>query len=484
MAGLIIAADRSFAGKTTTTLALLAYWQSLGLVVAPGKVGPDFIDASYLNHLANYPCANLDLWMHGPSGVANIYQRMVGSAGMSPDICLIEACMGLFDGGDGSAARLAKALDLPLLLLLNVEGLAESARALASGYINLGLSIGLHFLGLVLTKVGSARHIEILKKALQPYLESLNLPLLGFLPKKDAPDLKSRHLGLVSVEESAHLFQDERLISWLTSNVHVGALNGLLGIDCQAGSLKKPLAYRPDLDQGQALDRSRWPKAFFGATKAVLKLPSTAPTLAIAWDGAFSFCYADLPALLAELGVRIVYFSPLSSKRLPECQGVYLPGGYPELYIERLANNFDLRDDLRKFASSGHLIYGECGGFIYLLESLTLTSGQTYPLTGLLPGRATLHKTRQALGYRYAKLVGHLVDFSCEISVRGHEFHYSDLSLTTSYPLPLWKIESQMDTDFSGSEGLVSGRVGGSYLHLSTEGGRDFWQALAKTLKN
>ena len=475
MSGLIIAANSSFAGKTTTTLALLAYWKSLGLVVAPGKVGPDFIDASYLSHLANYPCANLDMWMHGARGVANIYERMTLGA-RSPDICLIEACMGLFDGGVGSAASLAKALDLPVLLLLNVEGLAESALALAQGYLNLGLSQGLRFLGLILTKVGTLRHIKILKGALEPYLASLNLPLFGFLPKASAPTIKSRHLGLVSVDESLNLLEDAKLIPWLTANCDLTSLNRLvLG------------EKRPKLQESQDLPvNANWPQEFFPPRVTAYKLKRAKPTLAIALDQAFSFCYADLPAFLAELGLNIVYFSPLKAKNLPPCQGVYLPGGYPELYLEELANNLTLIADLKRFANSGHLIYGECGGFIYLLASLTLTTGETYPLANLLPAKAYLNSTRQALGYREARLTTPVVDCAREICVRGHEFHYSSVQLAPnadhSLVKPLWQIKD-LTSETLHEEGLVCGQVFGSYLHLSSEGGAAFWQALAKTLQ-
>ncbi|MCR4666554.1 MAG: cobyrinate a,c-diamide synthase [Desulfovibrio sp.] len=456
----LLAGNASHAGKTTTCLALTSALLARGLVVRCAKSGPDYIDARYHAVFTAAPCANLDVWMGSERAVMRTLGRIGDPIdGVRPDILLIEGAMGLFDGDNASSAKLACLLDFPVILLLDATGCAESIAALALGFFSYAEQHykKLVFKGVIVTKVGTERHAELLKKTLDPLCREWNIPILGLLPKSSAPKLFSRHLGLVSVEETRQYLDAKKLAQWCEQHINIDKFLRSLDIPLQ----KKPRKCEPHL--------------FFPPRKQPKHLSCT---IAIASDSAFSFAYADLPALLEELSARIVFFSPIKNSRLPACDGVIFPGGYPELETNALAANRTIVDDLRRISEKGAPIYGECGGFMYLMKSCTRPDGQSYPMSGLLPCSCIVGTKRAALGYREARLCPTaLFPGKKTIRVRGHEFHYGRMSgeFTESAWSPLWRLYDK-DNRLLGYDGVVFGSVFGSWLHVFPEGGRPFFK--------
>ncbi len=494
--GLIVGGTGSNAGKTVTTLALLRALRARGLRVHAAKTGPDFIDTAFHAALTGAPAANLDVWMcraarpdgksetlrRVPQGLARVFARMrgPGADGRKPDMLLVEGAMGLYDGGAGGAgstAQLAVLLGLPVLLALTVHGLGQSVAALAEGFLQhrpAWTADAGHpaFVGMICTHVGGEKHKEILRQALAPLTAQTGVPLLGLLPRDGAPRLESRHLGLVEARESLPGLDHESLAAWLETHCDVRALVHQLGAP-QRGLPPSP-------------SRADAPPGRFFAPRVRNGTTARRPRLGVAWDAAFSFCYADLPALLREMGAELRFFSPLTDAAPPSgCDGLYFPGGYPELHAAALAANTAMRASLRAFADQGLPVYGECGGYIYLMRALRL-DGRDYPMSGLLPLTCLMGGQRAALGYRAARaLPGWPAGSSSgpagtaqALRARGHEFHYGRLEGTALPPgcAPLWQLRDSKGA-LLGPEGCRLGSVAGSWLHLYPEGARRFWRA-------
>ncbi|MGE9984771.1 cobyrinate a,c-diamide synthase [Desulfovibrio sp. SGI.169] len=496
--GLVVAGTGSNTGKTVTTLALLCALRARGLRVHAAKSGPDFIDAAFHAALTGAPAANLDVWMcrearacggeaplrRMPGGLARIFARMrrPDADGRPADMLLVEGAMGLYDGGAGGAgctAQLAALLGLPVLLTLNTHGLGQSVAALAEGFLRHRPAWAVHagqpaFAGMICTHVGGKKHGEILRQALAPLTAETGVPLLGLLPREGAPQLKSRHLGLVEARESLPGLNREALSAWLEAHCQVTAL---------LRALNAPLGVVP-AQAAPASVTDAPPARFF--TPRVRRLKAARrPRLGVAWDAAFSFCYADLPALLRELGAELHFFSPLRDAAPPACDGLYFPGGYPELHAQALAANTGMRATLRALAKQGLPIYGECGGYIYLMRALRL-NGRHYPMSGLLPLTCLMDGQRAALGYRAARALPGwpavcapgLSGSARPLRARGHEFHYGRLEEATlpNGCAPLWQLSDSQGA-ILGPEGCRLGAAAGSWLHLYPEGARRFWRA-------
>ena len=486
--GLLVAATASGAGKTVATLGLVSALRQLGLEVRAAKTGPDFIDPAFLAAVCNAPCANLDAWMCSPGskrqprslprGLGRLRRLLLTPQnGRKPDLWLVEGAMGLYDGGAdgrGGTAQLASLLNLPVLLLLDAQGMGQSIAALAEGFLRHCPKGGRPgFLGVLCTHSGSSAHERLLAKSLAPVLASESLPLLGFLPRTGAPRLDSRHLGLVEACEALPGLDFDALGRWFSAHCDLHTLLQALGLSIpQATKIAARQVARPTVPLPATAPRKN---AFFPQkhrSKSRLRI-------GIAHDAAFSFCYADLPALLAKLGAEAVFFSPLADAAPPPaCAGLYFPGGYPELHAQELACNAPMLEALRSLAATGLPIYGECGGYIYLMRELA-TNGRSHALAGLLPLASRLGERLAALGYREAAPEEGWLACAAKSQnflVRGHEFHYACLtdSQLPSECVPLWKVRDSSGKE-RGSEGCRLGNVTGSWLHLYPEGSRHFW---------
>lgn len=453
----LISGAGSGCGKTTVSLALMAACRNRGFLVRPFKTGPDFIDPGWHAAACGLPSLNLDPWMQAwkelPGNAARqflLHPRLVlpraeVPRGSVPEIAIIEGAMGLYDGLPGlaaSAADVALELHVPLLLVIDVRGMAASAAAVARGLA--GLRPGLAVAGALCVMAGSVRHEKLLRAAFAEFCP--DIPLLGVMPRTEDITLPSRHLGLTQAgefrgdAESAAFFA--RLAELAESHIDLDALFARLGVS--------PRHMSP----------SRAGYSFPGAAKT--GFPRI--RIALARDEAFSFWYPESSLLLEEAGAELVPFSPLHDAGLPPgSRGLILPGGYPELHAERLSANVSMREAIRVFAC-GHATYGECGGFLYLMDFLE-KDGTAFPMCGCLPLRARMEPRRAALGYREARgLAGPWEN----LTIRGHEFHYSRVIEKPDGLSPLWELRSPAASSARAEhEGAALGCISGSYVHLS-----------------
>lgn len=418
----LVAGTHSGCGKTTLTVGLMAALRRRGLAVAPLKCGPDFIDPTLHRLAAGAVSRNLDLWMMGEDAVRATFHRHAAAA----DVAVVEGVMGLFDGGEGSGAALARFLGLPVVLVIDARSMAESVAALVKGFAELDPCLRLA--GVICNRTASDRHRQLLATAIA---EHCRAPLLGCIGRDEAVAIPSRHLGLHMAEDAPLSAAGlDRLADLVEGAVD---LDRLLA-DCRveiAAAEPRPLA---DVHPGVRI--------------------------AVARDAAFCFYYQDNLERLAAAGAELLPFSPLADAALPDgTLGVYLGGGYPELHAPRLAGNVSMREALRQWSRSGGLVYAECGGFMYLCEGIEIEAG-FLPMAGVFPTRARMRKGRTALGYREVELAAGCCLGEKGTRLRGHEFHYSDIG-----PMPK-EVERLYRLPDGGMEGYRIGNTLGSYLHL------------------
>ncbi|HEY5673993.1 MAG TPA: cobyrinate a,c-diamide synthase [Malonomonas sp.] len=424
--GLLIAAPSSGSGKTSLTLGLMALLRRRGIVVAPFKVGPDYIDPGHQAAVCGRTANNLDSFFCDQPQVREIYQRGCGGA----QIAIVEGVMGLFDGvsGDseeGSSAQIAKWLGLPVVLVVDAKAQARSFAALVKGFCE--FDPDLQIAGVIANRVGSDRHCQMLQDALQstPGLP----PLLGCLPRSEKIVLPERHLGLVTAEDlpGDHA---EQLADWVEQSLEPAWLQQLTG-------------------------RVVAPQVVGSAAAVAKKL-----RIGVARDRAFCFYYPENLRLLEAAGAELVEFSPLTAERLPEnLAGLYLGGGYPELHAEQLAQNSQLREQIKQSASAGLPIYAECGGFMYLCQSI-----DRHAMCGVFPAQAKMLARRRALGYRQLDFTSDSPLGPAGTQVRGHEFHYSEVTMPAS--IARCYAMGRRGGEGLGTEGYRFKNVLGSYVHL------------------
>ncbi len=394
--GLMIAAPRSGSGKTTLTLGLLRAFRRRGIATVGLKSGPDYIDPAF--HAAASGCdgVNLNSWAMAPG----LMGALAAEATAGRALALCEASMGLFDGvpappgRSGASADVAAALGLPVLLVVDVSGQAQSAAAVVKGCAVYDARLGIA--GVVINRVGSERHRRLVTQA----IEALGIPVVGALPRDDKIALPERHLGLVQAAETEALeARLEHIADFVEANLDCGRvleLAGELGFPAKA---PRAVALRPP---GQRM--------------------------ALARDEAFSFIYPHLVRGWRSAGTEIVAFSPLADEPPPSaCDACWLPGGYPELHAGRLAGARRFLDGLRLFAATKP-VHGECGGYMALGESLVDASGVTHPMAGLLSVRTSFARRRMTLGYREARLAADCALGPAGALLRGHEFHYATIA--------------------------------------------------------
>lgn len=437
---LIIAGDRSNSGKTTVTLAILSYLRQQALAVQSFKVGPDYIDPMFHSKITGRPCRNLDPILTSPDYVQRCFAHH--QAGL--DYGLIEGVMGLFDGignheapphvpeipgcpAIASTAYIARLLQIPVLLVIDCCSLSGSVAAIARGYQQLDPQ--LNIAGVIFNRVGSERHLELLTQAIAP----LGLPVLGTLFRNPELVLPDRHLGLVPVDELPELPEFfERLAQQVQG-----------------------------WDWGRLLPLLRSPQTTAQPLWNLQPPPEPVP-IAIARDRAFNFYYADNLDLLQAAGAELIPWSPLTEPLPPQARGVYLGGGFPEMFAAELAANVVAREGLRNAIAQGLPVYAECGGLMYLCEAITTFEEETYPMVGVLPTTVQMGG-RLTLGYRraIAQRPGLMVQTSEQ--VWGHEFHRSQLSQLDVQPL--WQSCGLAQQAQPYGEGWSQGNVQASYLH-------------------
>ncbi|OPY30368.1 MAG: cobyrinic acid a,c-diamide synthase [Methanocella sp. PtaU1.Bin125] len=430
-----IAGTHSGCGKTTIATGLMAALAAQGLKVQPFKVGPDFIDPTHHSAICGRTSRNLDAFMMGEDGVAETFARACRGA----DIAVVEGVMGLYDGLEGtetaSTAHVAKLLSAPVVLTVDASAMTRSANALVRGFRE--FDPGVDVTGVIFNRIGSPSHRRMIEA-------SLEAEPLGWMPRKAGLAVKSRHLGLNMAQE------DDRLKG--------------------AGE-----AVREHCDLQRIIDVARSAPPL--PDVAVPEAPAgDQVSVGIAMDDAFCFYYRDNLDRLAEAGARLVFFSPMDD-RLPEVDALYLGGGYPELHAAKL-EAAACRDQIKKAIDDGMPAYGECGGLMYLAESVA-AAGTEYRMAGVMPAKAVMTDKMQALGYIKAAFVQGPV-FEPGLAYRGHEFHYSRVECGAE---ARFAVRTESGKGIAGGlDGIYEHNAIGAYTHayFTNDFARSFVDAAGK----
>lgn len=405
---LMIAAPASGQGKTLVTAALARRHSRQGLRVRVFKCGPDFLDPMIHEVASGAPVHQLDLFMVGEDQC----RRLLHEAAQEADLILVEGVMGLYDG-DPSAADLARRFGLPIMAVIDGSSMAQTFGALVHGLAT--YQPGVNLAAVLANRVGSARHAELLERGIPA-----SVRWLGTLGRGGEIGLPERHLGLVQAAEVPDL---------------------AARLDRAADMLPESALWMPD-------------PVVFAAPAPAIPPPSLAGrTIAVARDDAFAFLYPANLAFLENAGARVAFFSPLTDDTLPECDAIWLPGGYPELHLDRLAANTAMLAAIRAHHAANRPILAECGGMLYACQTLDDGKGTRADLLGLLPARATMQPRLAALGMQEAEICGE--------QVRGHTFHYSTLETDLS-PLA----QAQTPEGRPGERLFRHGSLTASYMHL------------------
>ena len=428
----VIAGVRSGVGKTTIATGIMGALARRGLSVQPFKAGPDYIDPSYHKLACGVPSRNLDTWLLPHATVLELFQRASGRG----DVSVIEGVMGVFDGHsnlteDGSTAELAKLLGAPVILVADASKVARSVAAEVLGYQQ--FDPGMNIAGVILNGVGSTRHLDFCKPQIE---ETTGLPVLGYLPRRDDLVQPERHLGLIPTVEGTVARQwYDTLIAQIEETIDLDRLLKL----AKSGPGTTAVA--------EAYPESPQPK------RAVI---------AVAQDQAFSFYYQDSLDLLEAWGAELAPFSPLEDEKLPlGTGGIYLGGGFPEMFGRELSENKPMHLAIQDAVRRNVPVYAECGGLMYLGQSLSDLDGGQHAMTGIIPAISRMSSTRLTLGYREVEAVSDGPLLLKGQMVRGHEFHWS--TLEPADPVrPVYRVVNQD----SRAEGFQLGSVWASYIHV------------------
>jgi cobyrinic acid a,c-diamide synthase len=432
----VIAATGSGVGKTTATVALIGALRARGLNVAPFKCGPDYLDPTYHERAAGVRSHNLDGWMMDRDAVVATFAR--ASAGA--DIAVIEGMMGLFDsatptGDDGSTAQIAKWLGAPVILVTDASGVARTIAAVAAGFARFDPAV--RMAGMICNRVGGRGHLDLLRAA-EP-----EVPIVGGFPAIAELAFPERHLGLLMADESN---VPQRLLDgWSRLAAEWLDLDEILGIARSAPALEGERASAPG-----KIDSVLTPRCRIG----------------VAYDAAFHFYYEDNLNRLRSLGAEIVNFSPIRDRELPDVDGLYFGGGYPEAFARELSSNAAMLAAIRGFATRGGVIYAECGGLMYIGDAIQTLDGARWPMAAIIPGVSVMSDRLQAIGYVEVETRTDSILGSAHTRLRGHQFRHSTLEgagasnrIDTVYNVtPRWD-----GAPFA--EGYRVGNVLASYVH-------------------
>ena len=436
---IIIAGDRSGTGKTTVTLALLAALKKRNQAVQSFKVGPDYIDPMFHAAVTGQSCYNLDPILTSEAYVRQSYSKHCANAQSG----VVEGVMGLFDGATGiddtgSTAHVARLLGLPVLLVVDCARMARSLAALVHGYKTFDPQINIA--GVVLNRVGSDRHLELVSEA----LSAIDMPIVGVFRRESDIQLPSRHLGLVPTAEVNNFQQialrladlGERCFDWIW-------LDRYLAVEKVQSASERNIA------------------------KQV--------RIAIARDEAFSFYYPDNLEALQTKGAELIYWSPLQDERLPDADGLYFGGGFPEVFANILSDNQAALKAVRQAIAQNIPTYAECGGLMYLSQLITDFEGRSWPMVGAIPQTVKMDKTL-TLGYRQATAKENGPLLKKNQSVIGHEFHRSHIVkgeeqsafARSAYEIKrYWSQTANTKTINTQAEGYINLNMQASYVHLN-----------------
>lgn len=428
---LVIAAPSGSSGKTTLTLGLLSALSKKGFNVQPFKVGADFIDPQLHQSVTHKPSYNLDTWLLDDLTVKYLFQEHASSK-----ISIVEGVCGLFDSAapdteQGSTAHLAKVLKAPVILLVNAIGSFRSLAAEVHGFST--FDPGVNVAGVILNNIGSNTHYQWTKQIIE---SSTKIPVLGFLPYDPRLILPERHLGLIPTKER-HL-----------PGNFISVLTDLIEANIDIEQLLKIANAAPQL------------------SKVKMKLPKSPKTIsvAVARDEAFNFYYQDNLEILQQLGATISYFSPLKDKTIPDVDLVYIGGGFPEVFAQKLSKNLAMINSLRAHVKKGKRIYGECGGLMYLSRSITTKDNQTFKMVGIIPW-STRWSDRLKISFLESKAIKDNMLCKKGQVYRGQEFHMFESDELKESEDQAWEVV----THPGRQEGYAKDNILASFIH------RHFW---------
>jgi len=445
---IVLAGTHSGVGKTTIASGLMLAYKNRGLRVQGYKVGPDYIDPGYHQLATGIPSRNLDLKLTPREVLRELFTRSATKA----DLAVIEGVMGLYDGSgsttEGSTADVAKTISAPVILVVDAKAMAASCAAMVKGFA--AMDPKLNLAGVILNRVGSDTHAELLREAIKNYT---GLPVLGTVGASPLT-LPERHLGLLPTWEN----REAKAI-----------------VEAAAGMVK-------ELDLEEILRIAYNAPAIIQNTSFFPREPVHRVPIGLALDQAFNFYYQDGLEYLEALGAELVPFSPLSSTCLPKgIGGLIVGGGFPEMFPQELSDNRPLLTEIKKAYSAGLPIYAECGGYMYLAEELMDLDGKCFPMVGLFPGKATMQPRLSGLGYRQGITLRDSPLGPAGTLLCGHEFHYSTM---TPSPQPFLKLKGRGKETF---DGYASSTIAASYLHTHWAGidkpARSFLRACYKFSK-
>lgn len=429
MKGLVISGTHSGVGKTVATLAVIRALTTAGYSVQPAKVGPDFIDPSHHERITGKTSRTLDSWMQGTDGIRKNYYRGSG------DVCVIEGVMGLYDGDVSSTATVAETLDVPVVLVIDASAGMESVAATALGFRQYAerIDCDIAVVGIIAQRAHGGRHERGIRNALPR-----EMTYFGRIPPREDLEIPDRHLGLHMGTESP--IDTDKL----------DAVADHLDVQQLIAMARAPV--RPDSDQSDSSIRND---------------TGDGPTIAIARDEAFCFVYPATIERFQDAG-PVVTFEPVNEDDVPECDGIYLPGGYPELHAETLAESPTVTQ-IGELAADGLAILGECGGFMALSESLTTSDGSEHSMAGILPATVRMHDQYRALDHIELRARSETLTAASGTRLRGHEFHYSSAAVGTDATFA-FDVE-RGDGIVDEKDGLHEYRTLGTYGHVHPESG-------------
>ena len=425
---LVLAGTTSGVGKTSITCAIIYAFQKKGFSVQPFKVGPDYIDPSYLSSIGQKDAFNLDVWLMGKN---HLLESFVSNS--KSDISIIEGVMGYYDGfgGDSNFAsthHVASITKSPTILVIDASKAARSIAATALGFLKFHNNSRIK--GIILNKIGSKKHEILCRKA----IEKTKLPIIGVIPKNPDLELPSRHLGLIPTKEDKTLRKKIKHISKIISD---------------------------SLDVEKILQTIQAPHPLKTPSRIIYQKPKT--TIAVALDGSFNFYYRDNLEALKREGAELKFFSPVRDKQLPKADGIYIGGGFPEILGESLEKNQSMRKKIKQLSEENIPIYAECGGLMYLSKSINYGDKKS-KMVGIFDAETKMTK-KMKLNYTQGKIISKNIISNKKHAIQGHEFHYSKLESVSSdskfaYELKVGEgIKNQLD-------GMILYNTLASYGHL------------------
>jgi cobyrinic acid a,c-diamide synthase len=432
----VVAGTHSGVGKTTVALGLMGVLRKKGRRVQGFKVGPDFLDTRFHREITGRPSRNLDSWMIPKARIPSIF----ASACSDADIAVIEGVMGVFDGLDGisetaSTSEIAKVLQAPVLLVVDAWGLAASAAAVVLGYKTLDSKLSLR--GVILNRVAGEKHAKMCADAITRHSK---LPVLGAIPVNKEITLKERHLGLVAPNELQKAKALDELVAWIGDHVDIDKVEKLANT---AGKI--------------VVNRPRHRPARNTREKVVI---------GVARDTAFSFYYQEGLDALCEAGANLEFFSPLNGQQVPPAaEGLYIGGGYPEVFGSQLASNDRMLKSIAGLAEDGMPIYAECGGLMYFTKSISDLHGTEHRMVGVLDARTRM-VNRLTLSYTLAQSIRpNLLTLQGD-TVRGHEYHFSKVEGVPKDSRFAYRLKRGIGIG-NGLDGWISYNILASYMHTN-----------------